>query len=117
VHSGREGEPVRGERLDCGAGGSGASEGGEQVPDGVAHALVGIEHHPAGGVIDQADGQRHDELAAAGLGQLTAPQAGLEEVQLSLLCRPGCYADRGWVGVGGNGMQAAPVGIIYRLLT
>jgi hypothetical protein len=38
-------------------------------------------------------------------------------MQLDLLSRPGCYADRGWVGVGGSGVQPARVGIIYRLLT
>ena len=52
------------------------------------HALVGVEHDPAGGVIDQADRQRHDELAAAGLGELAAAQPRLEQVQFGLGHRP-----------------------------
>ena len=35
--------------------------------DGVAYALVGIEHDPTGAVIDQADRQRQPQLAAAAL--------------------------------------------------
>jgi hypothetical protein len=35
----------------------------------------------AGGVVGQTDRQRHDQLAAAGLGQHPAPQPGLDEMQ------------------------------------
>ena len=38
----------------------------------------------SGGVVDQPDRQRHAQLAAAGLGQLPAEQAGPDEVQLGL---------------------------------
>ena len=50
-----EGEPFGGERLDRGPGGTGALEGGEEAGDGVAHPLVGVEHDPPGGVIDEPD--------------------------------------------------------------
>ena len=56
------------ERLDAGGGGSGSGEGVEQVAQRVLHGGVGVEHHVAGGVVDQPDRQWHDELAAAGLG-------------------------------------------------
>src|SRR5262249_54457053 len=45
---------------------------------------VGVEDDVPGGVVDQADGQRHDELAAAGLGDLPAAQPGPDEMQLCL---------------------------------
>ncbi len=82
LHRGGEGEPLGGEGLQGGPGRAGAGEGGEQAGDGVAHALVRVEDHAPGGVIDQADGQRHDEFAAAGLGELPAAQPCLEQVQL-----------------------------------
>ena len=45
---------------------------------------VGVEDDMPGGVVGQADGQRGDELAAAGLGHDPAAQPGPDEVQLSL---------------------------------
>ena len=60
---------------------------------GAADGGVGVQDDVAGGVVDQADRQRHDQLAAAGLGQLPAAQPGLDEMELSLLCRPRDYAD------------------------
>ena len=64
------------ERLDHGAGRAGPGEGGEQVPDRVLHAGVGVEDDLAGGVVDQPDRERHRQLAAAGLGELTAAEPG-----------------------------------------
>ena len=52
--------------------------------DGVLHAGVGVQHDLAGRVVDEPDGQRHVQLAAAGLGQLAAAQPGPDEVQLGL---------------------------------
>ena len=52
------------------------------MADGVLHPVVGVEDDLAGGVVDEPDGQGHHELASAGLGQLAAAQAGLDEVQL-----------------------------------
>ena len=52
--------------------------------DGAADGGVGVEDDVPGGVVDQADRQRHDQLAAAGLGQLPAAQPGLDEMELSL---------------------------------
>ena len=63
---GGEGEPFGGKRFDRGPGRAGALEGGEQVGDGVAHALVGVEHDPPGAVIDEADRQGQPQLAASG---------------------------------------------------
>ena len=51
---------------------------------GAADSGVGVEDDVAGGVVDQPDRQRHDQLAAAGLGQLPAAQPGLDEMELSL---------------------------------
>ena len=41
-----------------------------------------------GGIVDEPYGQRHDQLAAAGLGQLTAAQPGPDEMELSLADLP-----------------------------
>jgi hypothetical protein len=41
--------------LDHGAGRPGASEGGEQVFDGVLDTGVGVQHHLVGGVVNQPD--------------------------------------------------------------
>jgi hypothetical protein len=43
--------------------------------------------------VDQPDRQWGDQFTAAGLGQHPAAQPGLDEMQLSLLCRPVRYAD------------------------
>ena len=51
---------------------------------GAADGGVGVQDDVAGGVVDQADRQRHDQLAAAGLGQLPAAQPGPDEMELSL---------------------------------
>jgi hypothetical protein len=40
--------------------------------DGVLHAGVGIQDDLAGWVGHQPDRERHDQLAAAGLGELAA---------------------------------------------
>jgi hypothetical protein len=89
-----EGQPGGPEGLhDCG-GRPGCLEGGEQVFQGAADGGVGVEDDVTGGVVDQADGQRHDELAAAGLRQLPAAQAGLDEMELGFLCGLLRYADQ-----------------------
>src|SRR6266480_5539202 len=82
---------------------------------GLSHAGVGVENDLAGGCVDQSDRQRLDQLATAGLGQDSAAQPALEQVEFGLLSRPRRYADpSGWVVHGGR-EQPARVGIIYRL--
>ncbi|HEX6527114.1 MAG TPA: hypothetical protein VF070_44940, partial [Streptosporangiaceae bacterium] len=58
------------------------------MPDGALDGGVGVEDDVPGGVVDQADRQRHDELAAAGLGQLPAAQPGPDEMELCLADLP-----------------------------
>ena len=72
------------ERLHARGRGPGRGEGGEQVRDGAPDGGVGVEDDVAGGVVGQPDGQRHDELAAAGLGDDPAAEPGPEEMELSL---------------------------------
>jgi hypothetical protein len=43
--------------------------------------------------MDDPDRQGHRQLAAAGLGELAAAQAGLEQVQLGFLCGACRYAN------------------------
>ena len=83
-----EGQPGGPERLDDGGGRPGGLEGGEQVLQGAADGGVGVEDDVPGGVVDQPDGQRHDQLAAAGLGQLPAAQPGPDEMELGLADLP-----------------------------
>ena len=45
---------------------------------------VGVEDDVPGGVVGQPDGQRGDQLAAAGLGDDPAAQPGPDEMELSL---------------------------------
>ena len=52
--------------------------------DGFADGGVGVEDDVPGGVVGQPDGQRGDQLAAAGLGHDAAAQPGPDEMQLSL---------------------------------
>jgi hypothetical protein len=54
------------------------------VRERAADGSVGIEDDVPGCVVGQPDGQRGDELAAAGLGQDPAAQPGPDEVQLGL---------------------------------
>ena len=79
-----EGQAGGAERLHDGGGRPGGLEGGEQVPQRALDGGVGVEDDVPGGVVDQADGQRHDELAAAGLGELPAAQPGPDEMELGL---------------------------------
>jgi hypothetical protein len=72
------------EGLHYGVRGSGGGEGGEQVCHGLLDGGVGVEAGVAGGVVGQPDGQRGDQLAAAGLGQDPAAHAGAQEMQFSL---------------------------------
>ena len=78
-----EGQPGGAERLHHGGGRPRGLERGEQVPERALDGGVGIEDDVPGGVVGQADRERHDQLAAAGLGQLTAAQPGLDEVELA----------------------------------
>jgi hypothetical protein len=87
-----EGEARVAERFDAGPGRAGGGKDGEQVREGLLDGGIGVEDNLAGGVVGQADGQRGDELTAAGLGQDAAAQPGPDEVQFSLLCRPQDYA-------------------------
>jgi len=76
-------QPGAVERLHDSRGRPGGLERGEQVPQGALDGGVGVEDDVPGGVVDQPDRQRHDQLAAAGLGQLPAAQPGLDEVELT----------------------------------
>jgi hypothetical protein len=53
------------------------------VPDRALDGGVGVEDDVPGGVVDEPYGQRHDELAAAGLGQDPAAQPGPDEMELA----------------------------------
>ena len=72
------------ERLHAGGRRPGGGEGGEQVRDGAADGGVGVEDDVPGGVVGQPDGQRGDQLAAAGLGDDPAAQPGPDEMELCL---------------------------------
>jgi hypothetical protein len=78
-----EGQPGGVERLHHGGGRPGGLERGEQVPDGSLDGGAGVEDDVPGGVVGESYGQRHDQLAAAGLGDLPAAQPGLDEVELA----------------------------------
>ena len=84
AHPHREQQPVGVELLHGRARRAGAGEQGEHVPDGLLHTGIRVEHHLAGGVVDQPDRQAHPQFAAAGLGQLPADEAGPDEVQFGL---------------------------------
>ena len=76
-----EGQARGAERLHARGGRPGGGEGGEQVRDGAADGGVGVEDDVPGGVVGQPDGQRGDQLPAAGLGHDPAAQPGPDEVQ------------------------------------
>jgi hypothetical protein len=78
-----EGQPGGIECLHAGGGRPGGLERGEQVLQGALDGGVGVEDDVPGGVVDQAGRQRHDQLAAAGLGQLPAALPGLDEMELA----------------------------------
>ena len=63
------------------------------VAQGALDGGVGVEDDVPGGVVGQPDGQRGDQLAAAGLGHDSAAQPGPDEMELSLLCGVLRYAD------------------------
>ena len=82
-----EGQPRGAERFHHGGGRPGGLERGEQVPERALDGGVGVEDDVPGGVVGQPDGQRHDQLAAAGLGEDPAAQPGPDEMELnSLIC-------------------------------
>ena len=74
----------RGELLDDCVRRAGLLEALEQVRERAAHFGVGVECHVAELVIGQTDGQPDAQLAAGGLGEQPALQAGADEVQLCL---------------------------------
>jgi len=80
-----EGQPGGAERFDHRGGRPGGLERGEHVPDGGLDPGVGVEDDVPGGVVGQPDGQRHDELAAAGPGDDPALQPGPDEVELAAM--------------------------------
>jgi hypothetical protein len=57
AHPQREQQALLREGLDGGAGRAGAGEGRKQVADGLLHAQVGIQDHPADGVVHEPDRQ------------------------------------------------------------
>ncbi len=72
----REPQPLGVERLDYSAGRTGAGEGGEQVADGVLDAGVGVEHHLAGRVVDEARRAGPSAVRPGGLWKAGHPAAG-----------------------------------------
>jgi hypothetical protein len=72
------------ERFHGGSGGPRPAEHEEHRPQSLLHLLIGVEHHPAGGVVLKPDRNRRPELAPASLGHDPAPQASPEHVQLGL---------------------------------
>ena len=54
------------------------------MADRPLHGDIRVQDHFVGRIIDQAHGQRDDELSTLGLGDDAAPQAGADEVQLRL---------------------------------
>jgi hypothetical protein len=85
------------------------------VRDGAADGGVRVEDDMPGGVVGQPDGQRGDQLAAAGLGQDAAAQPGPDEMQLSFLCRPARYADHTAAGGRRCGGWGCEIGVILHL--
>ena len=83
-----ERQPGGAECFHDGGGRPGGLERGEQVPDRALDRGVGVEDDVPGAVVGQADGQRHDQLAAAGLGDDPAAQPGPDEMELSLADLP-----------------------------
>jgi hypothetical protein len=77
-------EPLGGELLDHRVRRASLLERLEQVRERAAHFSVWVERHVVQLVIGQADGQPHAQLAAGGLGQQPALQAGADEVKLRL---------------------------------
>jgi hypothetical protein len=63
------------------------------VREGAPDGGVGVEDDVTGGVVDQPDGQRGDQLGAAGLGDDPAAKPGSDEVQFGFLCGHRRYAD------------------------
>ena len=84
AHPHREQPLVGVELLHGRARRAGAGEQAEQVPDGLLHTGIRVEHDLAGRVVDQPDRQSHLQFAAAGLGPLPAHQPGPDEVQFGL---------------------------------
>ena len=62
----REQQPVGVELLHGRARRAGAGEQGEQVPDGLLHTGIRVEHDVAGRVVDQADGQAASAVRRGG---------------------------------------------------
>ena len=54
------------------------------MPERTLDGGIGVGDDVPGSVAGQAGGQRHDELAAARLGQLPAAQPGPDEMELGL---------------------------------
>ena len=88
VHSGahprRERQALIAKGLHGGPGRAGAGKGGEEMTHSLLHPGIGVEDDLAGRVIDQSDREQQGQLTATGLGDLTAAQAGPDEVQLGL---------------------------------
>jgi hypothetical protein len=69
-------------------------EGSENQADHMPGLLIRIQDDLPGRAADVPDRQRNRQLAALGLGQLARQHPLPDQVQLSLLCGPRCYADR-----------------------
>jgi hypothetical protein len=96
-----ERQPVGPECLHHGGRRPGGLEHGEQPLHGAAHRGVGVGDDVPGGVVDEPDGQRHDQFAAAGLGQLPAAQPGPDEMELGFTDLPFHPQDQSVVEVAG----------------
>ena len=78
----RERPPLCAEVLDRCRRRAGAPEGRKEGPDRVLHALIGVEHDPARGIIDEADWYPALQVAAAGFVQEPSLQPRAEQMQL-----------------------------------
>src|SRR6266568_67097 len=77
-------ETPAGERAGHPVGRPGGGERGEHVSDRRGDFLVGVDGHGAVVVVDEPDGQRDAQLAAAGRGPLGLVQAAGQPVELCL---------------------------------
>ena len=84
----RERPPLCAEVLDRCRRRAGAPEGRKEGPDRVLHALIGVEHDPARGIIDEADWYPGTASRRGGLcsGALPAAARGADAARLPTSC-------------------------------
>jgi len=82
AHAAGEEDPLAREVAHDLTGRARAAEGFEDQAHAVLDLRVGIEHDLSACVVDQPQGRGHPELAAAGLMELAAQQAGAQHMEL-----------------------------------